>query len=201
MKPFLWMLCLLGLSARGQIELPDYLAPGGGEDDRSDATIDPVERRHVDESEEAGEEEDEAFTEDDSKQWIARMQGRNIQVTVDSLEKEDGAAERYRRIEDFYMGGPEEVTLVIESRRGRVFQSILPNQTLLVETEWGKLPVRLHEIEEGGATEAEDGFAFELTGGDKVEGRLPDVHFWMKRMDGSERMIPGRDIRRLRIVR
>lgn len=199
MKPFV-ALCILGLArAHAQIELPEYLAPNPAEENRPDSTIPPEERRHVDDTGDA--ETDPAEEDDSPEQWLRRMQGHNIQVVIDEPAPEDGDGPTAREIEAFYLGGPEEVTLTIADRRGDVVKSTIPNQTLLVVTDFGELPVRLHEIRKGTATGEKNAFRFELAGGDVLEGRLPDLHFWMKRMDGSERMISGREIRHLAVGR
>jgi hypothetical protein len=196
MRKWIYMPLFAAGCVFGQIELHDYMLPEtGGESDASHV-VSPDSRRHVDPH--AGKEEEEnadGAPDLQTLDMLQRMRATQIELTAADL-KLGGEKDDLEKIQEVYLGGPGSLTVTVRTKEGRTYRSDIDNRTLLVDTGWGDVPVRLHEIREGVATES--GFRLELAGGDRVEGRIPGFHLWITRLDGSERMISGVEMERVR---
>lgn len=178
MLQVLWMVP----TVRGQIVLPDYYIE---EEVETQETLVPMpedaEGRHGREGEEAGEAEvvevDAATRRMMQQMNFAVQRGGGFHVQQMRQAEEKGGV--FHEVQARLLDGPERLKAE-RAGDGTLFH--FPNQTLMVETAFGIVPVRLHQIQRLKVSEvatdaAEDAdaqpvFTLELEKGDQLQGHL-----------------------------
>lgn len=200
MKTRIWLVWMLGGLVSAQIELPDFMAPDMKDTDENVQVESPEEARHKREKEEEGvlASGQEELAPPALLDMMQQLQGRQVEVKLEGLEA-DGSEKALAKVETLLLGGPEEVVVRIQRTAGDVLQATVPNQTFMVKTAFGSLPVRLHEIQRLVPVRSGQIYHLDIVGGDALEGEIGDFHFWVEGLDGSQTLVPGAKILQLEV--
>ncbi|MCC5843038.1 MAG: hypothetical protein JJU05_02175 [Verrucomicrobia bacterium] len=185
MKFFGWMCIIWFVASVGtaQLVLPDFYVDEeeGDAPEPSPPAVDGPHSR----GETSDETSDEASQMDQQmRQMMQAMQVRRPHTArTERLAEEDEALSR----QDF-KAGPAELMIELIRRDGRSVRLEVPNQTLMLSTRAGRLPVRLHEV----AEMREDGEAMVIRfqDADQVTGRLERIYMPVDGEPGRFRALP-----------
>jgi hypothetical protein len=97
-----------------------------------------------------------------------------------------------------FSAGPESLVLELEDVSGHRTRLSVPNQTLMLNTRAGRLPVRLNEVREMTKQEGRDTFTVLLMDNDRIEG-MPQALFAPSGDDGGE--LSGISLETVRFIR
>jgi len=207
MKSFL---CFLAAAfafpfALAQIDLPDYFVDE--EDAFSDENFVPDPERgeglhaRPDEAR-SGEEEDwavDVLDDPDTRRMIQRMNMPNMQghqQLINRPNQADSAEDRERM--DRLLAGPEWVVADSRLEDGEARKFELPNQTLLLETSAGNIPLRLHELVSMKRVEGAV-YQLELMDGDLISGKM--VKLPVVKVDDTLRRLEPDEVRAITLSR
>lgn len=176
----------------GQLVLPDFF-----EEDDSPG----LESGRLQEEDRAAEEAPgdipgtQTMQEQQMRQMMQAMQGR---ASRNHAPREPDPAEGAGFLLQALDGGPPWLKGVLADAGGREHLQRLPNQTFVLETRAGALPVRLHEVE---ALQREaDIFSVRFVSGDRAEGRIVTVYAEAEPGSDGLRALKLEGIRSIRIV-
>lgn len=96
--------------------------------------------------------------------------------------------------------GPEGLMLELMRADGRTVRLAVPNQTVMVQTRVGPMPLRLHEVEE--IRREADAMIFRFRDGDQVSGQLARLYLPVAEESGRFRalMLEGISLIRLSVA-
>jgi hypothetical protein len=194
MNKWIWIFSTLLFTAHGQIVLPDFVNPGS-ERPRQEQIIVPEDNTHQADEEDV---EDQEPTQRiiSEEQMKMSMLSNNVQMnTIPEQKAKPG--EDLEELKAIYLSGPEKLIVTLKTIKGEQFNASIQNQTFLVETAIGRLPVRVHEIQSLNQERETGIFRIETQDGDLVRGKLQNVFFYLTLQDGSERTVAGKTITRL----
>ena len=186
-----FLLWLAFAPAAAQIALPDYMNPGaeeGGVEEERDLP------RHG--SAEPGGEEGE---EEKSPERLRRQLNSSRLNLTPAPDGEAPESVDRLALERLYLGGPERVRLVLETRERERLGGEVVNQTMLIETPIGSFPVRLHDLSRVERLE-EGGYRFDFRDGDRLEGKPRLDALTLLNLDGSRRVIGFEDLQALSVA-
>ncbi len=182
-------ICLNGTPGFAQLVLPEFFVE---EDAEPEQRFMPGDEGHArgDQAETEGTMEQ---AEQQMRQMMQAMQGRSPRMN--RMERGDDVVEPFER-QNFQAGGD---LLLMEWTHldGRQVRRSVPNQTVLVLTAVGRLPVSLHEVEE--IRRHEKGMLLTFGDSDQVSGHVDTIYLPAEPPSDDLQVLPLNDIVFIRI--
>ena len=187
------VLLLLPLPLFAQLELPEYLFPEEVPDEQIKRTVPgheggekKAEEPKVKESKESEAQRDQMM------QMMNNPAPMNFQGRGNLGGRPGNLPDDSRQVKRL-TGGAAELLAQVTLSKGQPFQGNVANQVILIEAAFGKLPLRLGEVQR--LLRQEDGsFLFEIRGGDLLQGKPLSEKLTLHLLDGGKRVVSLREL-------